>query len=120
MTGWCRFDAVGEAWDLLLEFVERAQEAAARPRAQARVATHTHGYVVARVPTSLRDLSGGMTPVTEAMLAEEAATATKKKVSRAAWSQHSPEGGLERTALIFTEKPTKEFRLFSSSALPAP
>ena len=99
------------------EFAEHAQEAAARIGAQARVATSTFGYVVARVPTTLRDLTGGVTPVTEAMLAEEAATATRKKVSRAAWSRHSPEGGLERAAVIFfTEKPTKEFRLFSSSA----
>ena len=99
------------------EFAEYAQEAAARIGAQARAATPTFGYVVARVPTTLRDLTGGVTPVTEAMLAEEAAAATKKKVSRAAWSRHSPEGGLERAAVVFfTEKPAKEFRLFSASA----
>ena len=99
------------------EFAENAQEAAARIGAQARAATPTFGYVVARVPTTLRGLTGGVTLVTEAMLAEEAAAATKKKVSRAAWFRHSPEGGLERAAVIFfTEKPAKEFRLFSASA----
>ena len=99
------------------QFAEHAQKAAAHIGAQARAATPTFGYVVARVPTTLRDLTGGVTPVTESMLANEAEAATKKKVSRAAWSRHSPGGGPERAAVIFfTEKPTKEFRLFSSSA----
>ena len=99
------------------EFAERAQEAAARIGAQARAATPTFGYVVARVPTTLRELTGGATPVTEAMLADEAAAVTKKNVSRAAWSRHSSEGGLERSAVIyFAEKPAREFRLFSASA----
>ena len=99
------------------KFVKNAQEAAARIGAQARAATPTFGYVVTRVPTTLRDLTGGVTSITEAMLASEAAAVTKKKVTRAAWSRHSPDGGLERAAVIFfTEKPTKEFRLFSSSA----
>ena len=99
------------------DFAERAQEAAARIGAQARAATPTYGYVVARVPTTLRELTGGVTRVTEAMIADEAAIATKRKVLRAAWSRHSPEGGLERAAVIFfTERPVKEFRLFSTSA----
>ena len=97
--------------------MDRAQEAVQSIGAQARAATPTYGYVVARVPTTLRDLSGGVTAVTKAMLAEEAAAVTKKKVSRAAWSRHSPGGGLERTAVFyFAEKPAKDFRLFSSSA----
>ena len=99
------------------EFAERAQRAAARIGAQARAATPTFGYVVARVPTTLRELTGKATHVTEAMLADEAAAITKKKVSHAAWSRHSTEGGFERAAVIFfAEKPTKEFRLFSASA----
>ena len=99
------------------KFAEHAQEAAARISTQARAATPTFGYVVTRVPTTLRDLAGGVATVTEPMLASEAAAVTKKKVTRAAWSRHSPGGGLERTAVIFVaEKPAKEFRLFSSSA----
>ena len=62
-------------------FLDRAQEAVRRIGAQARAATPTYGYVVSRVPTTLRDLSDGFTTGTEAMLAEEAAMATKKKVS---------------------------------------
>lgn len=98
------------------EFLSKAQPALAKLGADGRAATPSYSYVVRRTPLFVRGLSG-KTEITEAAIAVEAANVTRKKVIRASWSLHDVGNGLERTAVVhFQEKPSKEFRLFCSSA----